>query len=137
MLDVPVIEGLGVLYEFNSTPPIPQRSKLIIAADESADVGEWTEQAIREVFVRYLALVYLLRNRDLTEVLPMRTDDLQVVAESFNTGADVIEAALEELMSTDKAAIGAQMEALRRRLMVPAAGVFVGPTPRGSLILVK
>lgn len=137
-LDDSAIEALGLLYEFNSTPPIPQRSKLIIAADEASGmVEEWTEQSIREVFVRYLALVYLLRNRSLTEVLPMRTDDLQVIAQAFSTGTDVVQAALEELMGSEKAAIGTQMDLLRRRLMVPAAGMFVGPTPQGSLILVK
>ncbi len=138
-LDDGTIEALGLLYEFNSTPPTQQRSRLIIADDEDVGPGpdEFDDDLVVAVLQRYVALLYLLRNRPVGEALPLRGDDTAMLASAFNRTEEDIVVVLERIMSQDTALVGEQAERMRRRLVVPAAGLLVGPTPAGMLVLVK
>ncbi len=138
-LDDGTIEALGLLYEFNSTPPTQQRSRLIIADDEDMGPGadQFDDDLVLAVLQRYIALLYLLRNRPVGEALPLRGDDTAMLASAFNRTEDDVVVQLERIMSEDIALVGEQAERMRRRLVVPAAGLLVGPTPAGMLVLVK
>jgi transcriptional regulator with XRE-family HTH domain len=139
-LDDNALEALSLLYEFNSTPPIPQRSRLIIASDEEIPVSVGLEPddpaTSQLVLRRYLALLYLLRNLQVGDELPLRGDDLAVLADAYSLSPEDVAARLGELVSNLEA-LADQVERLRRRLVVPAAGLLVGPTPSGVLVLVK
>jgi transcriptional regulator with XRE-family HTH domain len=140
MLDDHALEALGLLYEFNSTPPIPQRSKLIIATVEdlplSAGLDPLDPQLQRHVLSRYIGLLYLLRGLSVGDDLPLRGDDLGVLAEAFSVSPGEVQSWLGVVVS-DVAAVAEHVERLRRRMTVPAAGLLVGPTPAGMLVLIK
>lgn len=140
-LDDAVIEALSLLYEFNSTPPTQQRSRLIIADDEDLPMhisrDAFDEDLVTSVLQRYVALLHLLRNRPVGEDLPLRGDDLQMLAEAFNLTELEVSNRLHSIMKLDVELVSEQAERMRRRLVVPAAGLLVGPTPVGMLVLVK
>ncbi len=140
-LDDVAIEALSLLYEFNSTPPTQQRSRLIIADDEDFPLPmgpeSFTDDVIDSVLQRYTALLYLLRNAPVGEPLALRGDDVVMLASAFNRTEDDIAERLTRLMDEDTEILGELAERMRRRLVVPAAGLLVGPTPAGMLVLVK
>lgn len=140
-LDDGDIEALSLLFEFNSAPPRPQRSKLIIADDEDVVLpggsDEFSAEMVHEVLVRYVALLYLLRNEPVGDPLPLRVDDLDTLAQAFSCTVESIVEDIEAIKLTDAALIADQVAHMRRRLVVPAAGLLVGPTPAGMLLLVK
>lgn len=140
-LDDVAIEALSLLYEFNSTPPTQQRSKLIIADDEDFPVpigpDSFGDEIVTSVLQRYVALLYLLRNEPVGESLPLRGDDVTMLADAFGRTDDSVAVELTRIMDDDVEILGEMAERMRRRLVVPAAGLLVGPTPAGMLILVK
>ena len=75
-LDDVTVEALGLLFEFNSTPPTQQRSKLIIADDEEIPISlvsdGHSDDMRLSVLQRYVALLYLLRNAEVGERLSLR-----------------------------------------------------------------
>lgn len=140
-LDDAAIEALSLLYEFNSAPPTQQRSRLIIADDEDVPVHvgpeAFDDDLIASVLQRYVALLHLLRNTPVGQRLPLRSDDTAMLANAFDLTELEISTRLQRIMETDGEAVSEQAERMRRRLVVPAAGLLVGPTPIGMLVLVK
>ena len=140
-LDDVAIEALSLLYEFNSTPPTAQRSKLIIADDEDFPLPmgpeAFTPDVVASVLQRYTALLYLLRNRPVGEPLALRGDDVTMLATAFNQTEEDTADQLTRIMEEDLEIVSEFAERMRRRLVVPAAGLLVGPTPAGMLVLVK
>lgn len=141
VLDDAQIEALSLIYEFNSMPPSAQRSRLIIADDEdlptTLSADDFTDELVISVMQRYVALLHLLRSKPVGEILQMRADDAAMLAGAFNrTEADVRDM-LERIMVHDTEIVENHAERMRRRLVVPAAGLLVGPTPAGMLVLVK
>jgi len=140
-LDDADIEALGLLYEFNSKPPSKQRSHLIIADEETVPVSvsadAFDSTLVTSVLQRYVALLYLLRNLPVGEPLRLRGDDTTMLAQAFRREEDAIIADVERIVSDDTALVAEQADRMRRRLVVPAAGLLVGPTPAGMLVLVK
>lgn len=141
VLDDAKIEALSLIYEFNSMPPSAQRSRLIIADDEdlptTLSADDFTEDLILSVLQRYVALLYLMRSKPVGEVLQVRADDAAMLGHAFNRTATDIVAMLERVMEEDTEIVEMHTERMRRRLVVPAAGLLVGPTPLGMLVLVK
>jgi transcriptional regulator with XRE-family HTH domain len=135
------IEALSLIYEFNSSTPTQSRSKLIIADDEEVPFGlaseAFDDALIETVLQRYLALLYLLRTAEVGEPLRLRTDDCAMLAMAFNATETDMTERLMIMMETQVEPISRQAELMRRRLVVPAAGLLVGPTPAGMLVLVK
>ncbi len=140
-VDDAAIEALSLIYEFNSSPPTQSRSKLIIADDEDVPFGlaadAFDDALIETVLQRYLALLYLLRNTEVGEPLRLRNDDSAMLAMAFNASEADMTERLMIMMETQVEPISRQAELMRRRLVVPAAGLLVGPTPAGVLVLVK
>lgn len=140
-LDDADIEALSLLYEFNSTPPRAQRSKLIVTDDEDMPLSfahdEFDDELVLAVLQRYIALLYLLRNTEVGHQLALRSDDLEALAEAFSRNVTGVTETLERIMAEDTAIVSEHAERMRRRLVVPAAGLLVGPTPAGMLVLVK
>lgn len=141
ILDDARIEALSLIYEFNSMPPSAQRSRLIIADDEdlptSLSPDDFTDELVLAVMQRYVALLYLMRSKPVGEILQVRGDDAAMLGHAFNRTETDILAVLERIMEHDTEIVETHAERMRRRLVVPAAGLLVGPTPRGMLVLVK
>ena len=80
-----------------------------------------------EVLKGYLSLLYDMRDLKPGTRIPLRDHDLDVLAEALGGTSDAIEARLIELMhvSRDEAAAMAAT-LLRRRFVVPAAGLIFG-----------
>lgn len=141
VLDDAQIEALSLIYEFNSMPPSAQRSRLIIADDEdlptTLSAEDFTDELVISVLQRYVALLHLLRSKPIGEILQVRADDAAMLASAFNRTEVDVRAMLERIMLHDSEIIEHHAERMRRRLVVPAAGLLVGPTPVGMLVLVK
>lgn len=140
-LDDSAIEALSLLYEFNSAPPSRQRSRLIVADDEdlpsSMGPDAYSDEVVLTVLQRYVALLYLLRSESVGLPLALRGDDVVMLAGAFNRTDDDVADELERIMAEDTEVLAELAERMRRRLVVPAAGLLVGPTPAGMLVLVK
>lgn len=140
-LDDATIEALALLYEVNSTPPSAQRSRLVIADEEdnpgATFVYGFTDDVVVTILQRYVALIYLMRNRPVGEVLRVRSDDAKILASAFGRSEADVVAALERIMTDDREIVEENADRMRRRLIVPAAGLLVGPSPMGMLVLVK
>ena len=141
-LDDVAIEALSLIYEFNSSPPTQSRSRLINADDEDlpqtlGGLDAFNDDLITSVLRRYVALLYLLRNKPVGDRLPLRGDDNAMLAAAFNESETAMAERLHHIMDHDDVLVGEQAERMRRRLIVPAAGLLVGPTPAGMLVLVK
>lgn len=138
-LDDMSVEALSLLYEFNSSPATPQRSRLIVDPDEYfPGAGEaMDEYSIDRLLCRYMGLLYIMRQRPVGEALPLREKDLSAIGEAFGVSDEHVQDRLQTLMATHVGLITDYADRLRRRLSIPAAGLLVGPTPVGVLILVK
>ena len=80
-----------------------------------------------EVLRGYLGLLYEIRSTKPGTEIPLRDKDLEALADALGGGRDAIETRLIELMDVTRdeaAAIRATL--LRRRLIVPAAGLVLG-----------
>ncbi len=80
-----------------------------------------------EVLRGYLGLLYEIRSTKPGTEIPLRDKDLEALADALGGSADAIETRLIELMDVTRdeaAAIRATL--LRRRLIVPAAGLVLG-----------
>jgi len=136
--DVGVAE-LTQLYEVESGPVVPSRSKLVVdltggqlrVGDTGVDVAG---NEIDEVLERYLSLLYLLRNMQPGKQLTLRTPDLEILSESLERTLAELEQRLGHLM------LGTSVETrttlLRKRLIVPGAGLLVGLTTIGALVMI-
>ena len=89
----------------------------------------------RQIMLRYLALVYRLRNQTPGAILPARVDDLEILAQVFGTSADLVRSELEGLMGGAAREIKALHRTQKRRVAIPAIGILVALTAAGGLLL--
>jgi len=138
-LDDEALRDLTELYELESGPVVPARSRLIVdLGGGEMRVGS-TGVAIEgdeldNVLERYLSLLYLLRNLKPGTPLTLRDPDVAVLSDALEASIAEVEQRLGTLM------LGASVEdrsrLLSKRLMVPGAGLLVGITAVGALIIV-
>jgi hypothetical protein len=129
------------IYGVDGIDLVPQRSRLVIDLDEgliSADTTQIMVDSPAEpdaVLVRYLALVHRLRGQAVGTKLKIRELDVGVLATALELDEDEIERRLHRLMG-DREAVEVSERSMRRRLLVPMAGVVVAVTAVGVLLLV-
>jgi len=138
-LDDDALRDLTELYELDSGPVVPARSRLIVdLGGGEMRVGS-TGVAIEgneldSILERYLSLLYLLRNLKPGTPLTLRDPDVEALSEALEASIAEVEQRLGTLM------LGASVEdrsrLLSKRLMVPGAGLLVGITAVGALIIV-
>ncbi len=120
---------------------VPDRSELVIDLNHGAlFAGQRTrilprEASFDDVLERYLSLLYLMRGLEPGRRLSLRDHDLEVLAEALERNLAEIEGRLFDLMLDDESA--PWFGRWRHRLAVPAAGILVGLTTVGSLVLVQ
>lgn len=140
-IDDEMAAAVARLYRVEAGTIAPQRSRLVIDVNEGVlhvgdTTGELPAQATPQLVLgRYLALVQLLRAWTPGRPLPLRTDDLAVLGDSLGLAPETVERQLLDLLERGHSVEG--LARLRRRLVIPAAGLLVGTTVAGALVLVR
>jgi len=141
-VDDATLATLLSLYGIEDAGLLPARSRLIIDLDagriavDQVDVTVDGTDTADKVLARYLALVYRLRELPLGTPLSLRDVDLDVLSTALSIDASDVESRLERLMR-EKTVVDRDQSRLRRRLLVPLAGVVVAATAVGVLVLVS
>jgi hypothetical protein len=134
---------VATLYGVDVASMVPPRSQLIVDLDEgilrvdgrrsATEVGDGADR--HEVLARYLALVYSMRQVQPGTEITLRVDDLDVLGKCLRVGRPTLIADLESLMSNPDDLVGWRLRLLRRKILVPAAGVLISFCGAAALIL--
>ena len=145
-LDEPLVKWVSALYGVDAGELAPSRSHLIIDLDEGVIAagarsvplpGGHHAPRFEQVLTNYLALVYLLRGVDVGTPIPLREIDIDVLAHSLQRNRRDVQSSLGRLVSSESTAVSTRSSQLRRRVIVPVAGILVGLTAVGGLLLVR
>lgn len=140
-VDDSMLQSLLSLYGVQDAELLPERSVLVIDLDEDRIAIDQADLTIGDVadadavLTRYLALVYRLRNLPLGSPIQLREVDLDVLSTALSITSTDVESRITTLIA-DKPAVGRDQRRLRKRLLVPLAGVVVAATAVGVLVLV-
>ena len=139
----PELRALSALYGLEATSLVPARSKLVIDLDEGLMVVEDNRTKLskhardrEDVLSRYLAMVYSMRQLEPGTQVPLRVDDLDVLGRALRVGTRTLESDLLSLMSNPRD-VGWRSRVLRKKVLIPAAGVLVAVCGAGALVLVS
>jgi transcriptional regulator with XRE-family HTH domain len=148
-LDEPLVRWASELYGVDAGEVMPQRSQLVIDLDEGVIAAGARTVSLRggsttslspsadHVLTNYLALVYLLRDLPPGTPIPLREVDITVLSHALQRNRRDIQSHLARLISTEQGTLEQRSQALRRRVIVPVAGILVGLTAVGGLLLVR
>ena len=136
------ISEITKLYEIDCGPIIPQRAELTIDLDQNLVVASGHALPLNSamhdhVLERYLSLVYVLRDRDPGTEVPLRGEDIDILAASLAERSELIEEQLLAAMAVEHAGVEGIVGWLKRRLWVPGAGALVGAVSIGTLVMVS
>ncbi len=135
------VNRLMVAYGAGCGLVVPERSELVVDLHRGAMfVASNTKvlpagASVDDILGRYLSLLYLMRGLEPGRELSLRTHDLEVLASALERTIVDVERRLVELMLPGQ--VMPWFSRVRHRLAVPAAGIFVGLTTVGSLVLVQ
>jgi hypothetical protein len=135
------IEAAAALYGLDLTQSTRGPAELVIDRSEGLLAIGKQERTFtpgvddHEIMVRYLSLVYRLRNSSPGQILPARTGDLDVLAQVFSSTPEQVRLALEDLMLHHASDLRERHSILKRRFAIPAIGVLVALTAAGGLLL--
>lgn len=136
--------GMAIdVYEVEHGAIVPQRSELVIdvdegtisAAEQHVEIGGTTGG--EAVLTRYLALVYALRGLPLGAPIVFRDLDIAVLGRALDTEAGDVERRLDDLVAEIRPPLADTSRRIRRATVVPLAGLLVGLTGVGGLVLVQ
>jgi transcriptional regulator with XRE-family HTH domain len=146
-LDEPLVRWVSELYGVGAGEIVPARSQLVIDLDEGAiSIGGRRSPLLGpadapvgadQLLGNYLALVYLLRDLPAGTPIPIREVDVAVLAQALQRSPRDVRTALGRLIAADGGELAGRSAALRHRLIVPVAGILVGLTAVGGLLLVR
>lgn len=141
-LDDDTVRRAVELYGVDPGVLAPERSRLVIDLDERrlrAGPHETTIGAptADEVLATYLSLLYTMRHATPGTPLPLRDADISVLSRALELASTDVESRLVDLMADPDGAVDRRHRWLRRRVLVPAAGVLIAATAIGSLVLVS
>lgn len=140
----PEIEEVLALYRADRGELVPDRSRLIIdlegglirAAEHEKEL-ESRAPTPDEVLTSYLSLVYSMRHRPPGERIPLRVNDMKVLSRALEMSIPAVEHKLTDLMADPDEVVSHKVGRLRKRFLVPAAGVIVAVAAVGALVLVS
>ncbi len=137
-----LVSEVTSLYEIDCGPIVPQRAELTIDLTDSTMSA--AGRAVRldsaahdHVLERYLSLVYVLRNNNPGTQVPLRDEDIAILAASLAEREELIEEQLLRAMADEHETVNGLVSWFRRRLWVPTAGALVGAVSIGTLVLVS
>ncbi len=138
------LRWLADLYGIQTTELVPSRSKLVIDLDDGVlQVPEHRRVKVDhhagrdEVLSRYLAMVYSMRRIDPGTRITLRVDDLETLGKALGEGPSNLSGDLQVLMMDDHGLVSDRFELLRRKVLVPAAGILVALLGAAALVLVQ
>lgn len=135
------LRELARLYRVDLSKVTPCRSRLEIDLTEGrlliGDAKKTFKPELddREVMIRYLALVYQLREMKPGALITPRDADLLVLGDAFSCDPSDVRDELVGLMRGATKEILAQHGRNRKRWIVPSIGVLVALTAAGGLLL--
>ena len=141
-LDDRVLRDVIDAYGVDEAELLPQRSRLVIDLDEgrisvdAARVEMDGDVAPDAVLIRYLALIHRLREVPVGTSIKIRELDIGILASALSLDGSEVERRLRRLMTADDGRVKESERQLRRRVLVPLAGVVVATTSIGVLLLV-
>ena len=140
-LDDETVRRAVELYRVDPGVLAPERSRLVIDLDEGRLRAGPHEQPLTaptadEVLATYLSLVYTMRHATPGTPLPLRDADISVLSRVLELTSTDVEHRLVDLMADPDPQLRVRHRWLRRRVLVPAAGVLVAVTALGSLVLI-
>ena len=137
------LRRLSEMYGLEATSLVPARSRLIIDVDEGVMAVDEHRTTLgrsiadrQDVLSRYLAMVYSMRQVEPGARVPLRIEDLEVLGRALHIGSPIVECDLRALMANPRDLVGWRSRVLRRRILIPAAGVLVAVCGVGTLVLV-
>ena len=141
LLDDGLIAAVTSLYEIDCGPIIPQRAELTIDLDRNLLYASGRSMRLDSgerdhIIDRYLALVYVLRNRPPGTSVPLRQEDVAILAASLAERAELVEEQLLLVMDRDGEPVRGLIRWFKNRLWVPGAGALVGAVSVGTLVMV-
>ena len=138
-LDERIVGHLVGLYEVNAGPVVPQRNELVLDIDrQQLSVGDtavaFDSLHAEDVLQRYVSLIYVLRGIKPGSELVLRDRDLDVLSSSLGYTESDLRREIHGLIAAPDSV--QQAKAVGRAKMIAAAGVLVGLTAVGTLVLV-
>ncbi|MFN8039244.1 MAG: helix-turn-helix domain-containing protein [Acidimicrobiales bacterium] len=137
------IAAVTELYGVSVDELVPQRSVLTIDLEERQIAAGDEQRRLRgkdpepdEVLATYLSILYALRHATPGTPLTLRHADLEVLSRALRLGPVEVEQRLGGLMADPDRVLATRAAVLRRRVLVPAAGVVVAVLAAGALVLV-
>jgi hypothetical protein len=135
------LRAIARLYRIDLSTITPGRSQLVIDRSEGKIlIGDSTGKFMpddddQKILLRYLSIVYKLRDTKPGVELGPRDADLEVLATVFGCSTVAVRDELVRLMRTATPELRGMYGSLRWRVAVPALGVLVAITAVGALIL--
>lgn len=142
VLDDGLIRTITRLYSLDCGPIIPQRAELTIDLDRNLVAASGKALPLSgngrdHILDRYLSLVYVLRNRQPGSTVPLRDEDVAILAASLAERSELIEEQLLLAMQPDRTSVSGLVGWFRNRLWVPGTGALVGVVSVGALVMVS
>lgn len=122
---------------------VPQRSELVIDVDEGTistaehRVGIGSVTGSEQLLTRYLALVYALRGLPLGTPLTFRELDVDVLGRALAADPLDVQDRLRVLADDIRPPLVTTSTRIRRATVVPLAGLLVGLSAVGGLVIVQ
>ncbi len=142
VLNDTIVSTITSLYELDCGPIIPHRAELTIDLNDNVLMASGhalplDSAAHQHVLDRYLSLVYVLRDRSPGSSVPLRGEDLDILAASLAERRELIEEQLLSSMATESEVLPGLVGWFKRRLWVPTAGAIVSAVSVGTLVMVS
>jgi transcriptional regulator with XRE-family HTH domain len=140
VLDERLVGWLTSLYGVPAETLVPERARLVLDLEEGRVCAggrcvDIVPSAPDHILANYVSLVTMLRGLEPGAAIRFRAPDLAVLAEALSLDeADVLRR-LTILARSRRTGVAASL--LRRRVVFPVAGVVVGLTVAGALLLVR
>jgi len=143
LIDEGTVALVESVYGIAHRSIVPQRAELVIdvdegtiaAAEHQVDLGGATHG--EQVLTRYVALVYALRGLPVGSTITFRDIDLAVLGRALDADTGGVEERLHAMVSEHRPELWNTASVFRRAAVVPVAGLLVGLTAIGGLVLVQ
>lgn len=142
VLNDTIVQAITQLYALDCGPIIPQRTELTIDLNENVMMAAGhalplASAAHDHILERYLSLVYVLRDREPGTSVPLRDEDIAILAASLAERDELVQEQLLAAMHSDNHTVKGLFGWFRQRLWVPGAGAIVGAVSIGTLVMLS
>lgn len=142
VLNDTIVQTITRLYSIDCGPIIPQRTELTIDLNENVMMAAGhalplSSAAHDHVLERYLSLVYVLRNSEPGRPVPLRDEDVSILATSLAQKQEFVHEQLLRTMATEGDSVNGLFNWFKQRLWVPGAGAVVGAVSIGTLVMMS